>query len=458
MRLRLLGWVVLLLAARAVAAPAEGDRVAWMGVAGATAERLAEPVFGGRVMLYRAGNRQGEAVVLVHGLGRNGARDWARVVPALAPHYDVFALDLPGFGASDKGNELYSPENYVRVLDTVVAPRVGRPFHLVGHSMGAAISLAYAAEHPQRLKQLVLADMAGVLLGSVYAESLAKVGVGQKTGLPEDTPWLDSALRRLMSRVDALPVPSNMVLRTPVLRQQLLRGDPNLIAAFALGEHDFSDALRRVAMPTLLIWGSEDRIAPLRTANLAAALIPQARLELVPGAAHTPMFDQRDRFNGLLLEHLAGREPPTRTPPRTGPIEGKPQSCTGRSGARYSGDIPKLTLSKCSGVQISGARIGELRMLDSDVELLNTEISGGIYALTSHVQMTGGSVAGAPPLQLQASDVDAAGTRFEPGGGVLVENLGETPLDLRLSVAEIKRGGTTKYLHDSLRVEPRGRR
>src|SRR5918994_3444963 len=99
----------LILAATAQASPP----IDWMQAPGASAELVDEPVFGGRVALYRAGplvaTRGAEAVVLVHGLGQNGARDWSKLIPALASRYTVIAVDLPGFGHSDRGNHLYSP-------------------------------------------------------------------------------------------------------------------------------------------------------------------------------------------------------------------------------------------------------------------------------------------------------------------------------------------------------------
>lgn len=452
--LRALAGLGLLLCPPLMAAPTV-DAAAWMGVKGARAEPVGESVFGGSVMLYRAGKAGADAVVLLHGLGPNGARDWARVVPALAPHYDVFALDLPGFGLSGKGNELYSPENMVRVIEQAVAPRVGRPFALVGHSMGAAVALGYAAAHPQRVRRLVLADMAGVLHGAVYGQSLARFGVGQvAAGVPADAPWLDSVLRRLMTKIDSMPVSRDMILRTPQMRQQLLRGDPGVIAAFALGEHDFSEALRKVAAPTLLIWGSDDQVAPLRTGQLANALIANSRLELVPGAAHSPQLEQPARFNALLLEELAGTRPPLPPAARGGPIQGKAEKCDGKAGARFSGDMPKLTLIGCSGAEVTGARIGELRVFESDVRIIDSEIREGLYAVRSRVQLTAGSVAGAPALSLEDSEVDAAGTRFE-GSSPVAANTGKVPLTLWLSVTELRLAGMeSRYVHDSVRLAP----
>ena len=449
----------LLAAAPALAqapAPAQEDPAAWMGVAGASAERVEEPVFNGTVMLYHAGRRGAEPVVLVHGLGQNGARDWSRLVPALAPRYEVFALDLPGFGASAKGNQAYSPDNYVELIEKVVAPRVGRPFALVGHSMGAAISLGYAGAFPARVKRLVLVDMAGVLQGAVYADFLARLGVQHATGYyPQDVPWFERMLRGALTRLDGMPVDKQTLLQTPALRERLFRGDPNAIAAFALGEHDFSEALRAVRAPTLVIWGGNDRIAPLRTGQMAASLIPGARLAVLDGVEHVPMQQDPARFNALVLDELAGK---TVLAPyavaRSGPLGGVAAKCDGQDGQHYSGDFPVLTLIQCRDVEISHARIGELRVLESDVRVVDSEIRDGLYALRSHVELTAGSVAGAPPLRLEASDVDAAGTRFSAADKV-ARNLGQAPLTLRLSVAEVVRAGKQpRYVHDLQGIAP----
>jgi pimeloyl-ACP methyl ester carboxylesterase len=421
-----------------------------MRVEGATAERVDAEVFDGSFMLYRAGVRGAEPVVLVHGLGPNGARDWSTVVPVLAARYDVFALDLPGFGASDKGNQLYSPDNYARLLEKVIAPRVGRPFTLVGHSMGGAVALGFAGTHRERVRRLVLVDMAGVLQGPVYAESLAKFGIGEVTGMP-NAPWLDEIVGRMIERVENMPVSREAVLRTPALRQQLLRGDPNLIAAFALGEHNFSTALRAVRAPTLLIWGSGDQIAPLRTAQLARALIPGARLEIIANAGHTPQADDPERFNALLLEHLRDARPPAAAAVKTGSLAQRVEKCDGKSGTRFNGDFQKLTLIRCDGVQILNARIGELRVLESDVALVNSEVRDGLYALRSRVELTAGVLSG--PVQLDETELDAAGTRFE--GNAVVDNVGAAPVSLRLSVAEVRPAdGKSRYVHESVRLGP----
>ena len=100
----------------------------WIKVPGATAVLVKEPVFGGRIAVYRAGPKDAaQAVVLVHGLGKAAARDWENLIPVLAQRYAVYAVDLPGFGFSDKGNHHYSPDNMARARNSAYTERCSTP-------------------------------------------------------------------------------------------------------------------------------------------------------------------------------------------------------------------------------------------------------------------------------------------------------------------------------------------
>jgi pimeloyl-ACP methyl ester carboxylesterase len=230
--------------------------VDWIRAPNASAELVEEPVFGGRVALYRAGPPGADAVVLVHGLGRNAAKDWTYVIPALAERHSVYALDLPGFGHSDKGNHLYSPANFARVLEAVLEKRVARPFALIGHSMGGPVALAYIGAYPQRVRRLILVDAAGVLHRSVYAEFLGRVAAQRAIGM--DSPWFESVVRAIQLRAENWPVRGELALERAGVRRRLLRGDPNAISAFAMVEHDFSQVVRAIPPPTHNNRGAED--------------------------------------------------------------------------------------------------------------------------------------------------------------------------------------------------------
>ena len=443
----------LLLAAPAVpgAEPAGSEAADWIGVDGASAELVPEPVFGGRVMLYRAGPRDADAVVLIHGLGNNAARDWSRVIPALAQSYAVYALDLPGFGQSDKGNHLYSPKNYVLAIEAVLAERVPRPFALIGHSMGGAIVLAYAAAYPRRVRRLIAVDAAGVLQASVYAEFLGRATAGRAVGM--EMRWFDSLVRTIQDRAERLPGRSELILENAEARRRLLRGEPTAIAGLALAEHDLSRALRSIAAPTLVIWGGNDKVAPLRTGQAVAGVIPGARLAVIPGAGHEPQLEAPQRFNAIVLDELGGRlEAKPYALPRAKIQGGRSARCAGERGQEFSGDYERLILESCLEVQIAGARIGYLRATNSTVRIVNSQIRDGIGASSSRLELTAGVVGG--PLMLYATSVDAAGTRFE-SDDVIAANRGSAPLTLRLSVTELSRAGAApRYVHDIIRLAP----
>jgi pimeloyl-ACP methyl ester carboxylesterase len=460
MTTRCLG-VSLALAALVCAFPAHaaGDDPApadWIGVSGASAELVGEPVFGGKVMLYRAGRRDAEPIVLVHGIGQDGARDWRYVIQALAERYDVWALDLPGFGASDKGNRLYSPDNYTRVLEAVVGRRVGRPFVLIGHSMGAAVSLDYAATYPKRVARLILVDMVGMLHRSIYADYMSRLGVEQATGFyPDESSWVGSIVRRMLAKVEPIAATSAMILRTPETRQRFLNGDPSAIAGYALVEQDFSRVLRSVKAPTLLVWGSEDKIAPLRAAQVALATIPGARLKIIQGVRHEPMTQAPQRFNEIVRDALDGRVDGAAYAPPSGPFTStRVARCKDTRGRGFSGDYERIVLERCADAEITNARVGSLLATDSSVRVLDSEIREGVEATNSRVELTAGSIGGAPAFTLDGSSVDVAATAVD-SKDVVAQNTGRTPITLRFSVTEVSRGGgTPSYVHRIVRVDP----
>lgn len=432
------------------------DAASWTEAAGVTLERVREPVFYGSVMLYEAGPKNAEPVVLLHGLGQNGARDWARVIPALSARKRVMALDFPGFGQSDKGNWLYSPDNYVRVVEAVTEKRFDRPFTLIGHSMGGVVALAYAAAHPERVSRLILVDVAGVLHRSVYAEFLAR-GAAQRV-LGVESPWFEQVVRVIRLRAENFPLRSDLALENEAVRRRLLRGDPNAIAAVALLEHDFSRSLRSIRAPALIIWGAEDQVAPLRTGQALASMLPGARLVVLEGVGHAPQIQAPERFSPLLIEELDGRPIPVKPYAlEARAIEGaRVGTCSGARGQAFTGDYERIELENCEAL-INEARVGYLRATQSTVRVVNSHVRDGIDARTTRLEITGGSLGGG--LVLDTSNVDAAGLRFVPrpgSGSVLATNAGEQqPAILRISISEVlPRGEKPRSLHDIFRLAP----
>jgi pimeloyl-ACP methyl ester carboxylesterase len=220
-----------------------------------------------RIRYWSAG-RQGPPVLLVHALGAS-VEYWGRVIAPLARTHRVYAIDLPGFGLSDKPDAEYG-EAYLAAairgfLDAVGLPRVT----LVGNSMGGAVSLRFAREAPDQLDRLVLVCAGGLGYAiSPRVRMLSVPGVGELLSRPRP-----EFTRRLVKGcvADKRSVPRALLetseahSRTPGAQRAFLRTLRRGIRwdgqrpAIVRAHRAFFPRLRA---PTLVLWGAKDRIVP----------------------------------------------------------------------------------------------------------------------------------------------------------------------------------------------------
>ncbi len=227
-------------------------------------------------MYYRVAGR-GAVVLLVHGLS-GSAQWWSKTLPALAAYYRVYALDLAGFGGSQAGEpfELQTASNQIiTFLDGLGLEKAS----LVGHSMGGFIVADLAAHHPERVEKLALVDAAAL----PFEDGLLEMGLGLALAVWKIPPafW-------------------------PVFLADAYRAGPRTLwrAATALLAADIACDLGLIQADTLVIWGQQDHLVPLSLGLELARRLPQARLEIIPRAAHNPMLERPVEFNRLLLDFL----------------------------------------------------------------------------------------------------------------------------------------------------------
>ena len=435
-----------------------------------------EPIFGGKAWIFEAGREHARSVVLVHGLGDDASRSWDSVIPELARDYHVLVFDLPGFGRSTRANEWYTPKAYAEFVEFVTARFVPGRFALVGHSMGGAIALRYAATHPERVERLVLVDAAGVLHRVVYSSALAQLGIenlpGTYPGQGRLSRWIDDLFSRYAG-VSEVTIPAEgLILSNPAMRQRFFQGDPNKIAGYALLLEDFSRQLSRVEAPTLVVWGAKDGITPIRTGKLLASNIAGARFVVIPGARHTPMKSQPGRFRRVLGDYLA--IPPDAL--ANGQIPGAPYAldpsvawrsdrvgrCEGRRRRqRFEGEYDRIVIDDCKEVVLSAVRAREIEVIDSRVEIENSVIRGDGVALRlngSRVTVTGGRIEGRVAVSVEETRLDIAGTLLI-GERVAVEVRGgsdpESEARILFSVCRVESPETSAYVHGPRTVAPR---
>jgi pimeloyl-ACP methyl ester carboxylesterase len=252
----------------------------------------------------------GAAVVLIHGMGGSTV-SWQSTVPALSTAgYDVYAVDLPGFGLSDKGWDAdYSLETQAaRVIGWLDALGVGQA-HIVGHSMGGRVAAYLALAHPDRVASLTL--VAGAVLGE-HGWSVP----GWALDLPFARRWARIGLRRVVPEMfedllrdatydDDVITPALLdAYRRPLHTPEWDLGLLGIVRDS--GQNDLPAPVSAIRAPTLLLWGAHDTwVSPADGVQLER-LIPGARRITFEGAGHLPMHEAPDAFNTALLDFLDG--------------------------------------------------------------------------------------------------------------------------------------------------------
>ena len=244
--------------------------------------------------IYYESKGEGAAIVFAHGAGGNAAI-WFNQVAHFSPHYKVIAFDHRGFGRTPvQGEPLTAYQFRDDLLAILDAERVDRA-HVVGQSMGGFTVLRTALDAPDRVSSLTMSATPGGIIN------------------PNPTPAMKSLTSS--SDDDASGVSATMSRATqqrPEL-MQLYESINNFNVDFSwsnlarlLGPEDVVqlEDLAAVRCPTLFICGEED---PLFPSELLASYVPHfsdARIEVVENSGHSPYFEQPERFNALLTQHL----------------------------------------------------------------------------------------------------------------------------------------------------------
>ena len=253
---------------------------------------------------------KGEPIVLIHGYGA-GMWVWEKQVDALAKDYQVFAVDLLGHGFSDRPKIEYSPETYVRSLKCFMEGVGIEKAVLIGNSMGGGIAWGMAVSFPERVKKLILIDAAPPdVLDQVQNDSFRML-VEVK-----DLPFFPYLLIASGNRGSIKGVLEECVSnRSLITREitdrafQLLRIRGTTWALTSTFRHAteamrFKESLSLIPHPTLVIWGEQDLIFPVRVGEKLHSVIPRSILRTIPQSGHIPMWETPEAVNPLLLSFL----------------------------------------------------------------------------------------------------------------------------------------------------------
>ena len=254
---------------------------------------------GGKGIQYLVvGEGEGNPLVLIHGFGGD-INIWVFNQETLAAEHTVYALDLPGHGASTKDVGDGDLDSFVGVLADFLDAMEVEKAYLAGHSMGGAIAGAFAKAHPDRVGSLIL---------------IASAGLGEEINEEYIEGFIAANRRREMKNtlgmIFANPDLVTRQLVQDVMRFKRLDGVDEALRkvadkVFPDGKQADVPDLSELSVPILAIWGSEDHIIPVvHSENLPE----NARVEVLKEAGHMPQMEAAGKVNRLIGEFLEDQE------------------------------------------------------------------------------------------------------------------------------------------------------
>ncbi len=252
-------------------------------------------------------------VVLVHGLGAR-AGDWAPLLPVLAAHgYHVYALDLLGYGDSDKpADGDFSLRGELAVVTGFMEALQIDKADVGGWSMGGWISMLLALEHPDAVRRLMLFDSAGLYFNPDFDSSLFS---------PSDRAGLERLVARLEPDKPILSLPSfavhGLVRRMQENRWIVDRSFRSMVS----GREVLDFRVSGLAQPVLIVWGTEDKLTPFSQAERLHHLMPQSVLAGFSGCGHLAAAECADQITPVVLRFLSAEQA---MPASTMTLRGRP--------------------------------------------------------------------------------------------------------------------------------------
>lgn len=239
----------------------------------------------------------GPALVLLHGYVGDGPGTWRAQLDGLSDEFTVVAWDAPGAGRSSDPPEGFGLDGYADCLAGFLQALELGAACLVGLSFGSIVALAHQRRHAA--SALVLASAYAGWAGSLPAE-VAEQRLRQALALAEATP--EAFVDTLLPTMFHTPIPRETLEE---FRASMLAFHPRGFEAMARASaEDARDALPRIDVPTLLVYGEQDVRAPLPVAEALRTAIRTAELVVLPGVGHVCNVEAPDEFNAAVRSFL----------------------------------------------------------------------------------------------------------------------------------------------------------
>ena len=223
---------------------------------------------------------QGQPVIVMHGWGQNLEMMYS-VVAGLKDNYEVYNIDLPGFGHSDEPGKPYTIDDYTSFLEEFIKLNdIENPI-MVGHSFGCRVAIKYAAKN-DNLNKLVMTGAAGIMdrHSLIY---YFKIYTYKFFKLFKNVPFVKHYIQEMIDNGGSEDYKNSSPIMKEVLKNTV--------------NEDLTPYLAEISVPTLLIFGSKDDATPLWMGHIMDKDIPNSKLIVYDGCSHYAYLERINDFN-----------------------------------------------------------------------------------------------------------------------------------------------------------------
>ena len=245
---------------------------------------------------YRINGDTGETVVLLHGTA-SSLHTWEAWTNELSKHYRVVSFDLPGFGITGpEPNGVYTRERYLEFIDDMLVKLNIGTCYMAGNSFGGYMTWSYAVAHPEKVKKIAILNSSGYPRGNQPTPISFKLQKMQwlKPIITHFTPM--SLVRKGVEVVyydDSKITKEQIQMYTDILLREGNRG--GLMGKTQQITYDYTDEIKQVKCPTLIMWGDSDKLVNVDAAPKFHADIPNSELLIYENMGHIPMEEIPER-------------------------------------------------------------------------------------------------------------------------------------------------------------------
>ncbi|OGE84004.1 MAG: hypothetical protein A2846_02440 [Candidatus Doudnabacteria bacterium RIFCSPHIGHO2_01_FULL_49_9] len=241
-------------------------------------------VVAGQLVNYLTNDLQDPAaptVVFLHGWGASG-KIWQGIMEKLEKIY-CYALDLPGFGKSELPKKAFTVADYAELVREFIGKLGLKNVALVGHSFGGRVAIKSTIAHNVAIQRLVLVAAAGFRDNSALRSTkiaLAKIA----------KPFVPASMRKNLAKMFG----AGDYAESGEMKQTFL----NII------NEDLTEGIKNISVPTLIIWGENDKETPVEFGARMHSYIPNSTFSILPGAGHYSFLDKPEGFTRVLQDFI----------------------------------------------------------------------------------------------------------------------------------------------------------